>query len=393
MIRAHTFVVDRRTFPVHRDRRFCGVKNPINTNSRLSLYADMLALRKGDIVFFYQRQMEKDEVWGFHGIYTIVSEPFFDNQDIEGVGEFFRHIVYGACPECKVSFSNLPTKADELREYGLTECKNHDEYPILPNRVLIEPLEEKYFDKIVTDNVAYIDREYIKNPYTDMLWTLLFRKVWGAGRARSVCHILPEEIKKLTELFEKESHKGTPPQSIPYPSPKCRKKIDVELDEFSNDDGSLKYEAALEAWMMKNIDNRSVVKETGLNEIIEPDKLEYFGNNVLYSIGGEKVDVLCIHNEDPDSMNVDTRYKITVIELKKGKIDERAVKQIKNYSKWMAQLTAHKDWKSNLKKIQPVIIGSVIPRGISELGLEGTTMRPILMKYTVKDNKITFVRV
>ena len=56
---AHVFVVDATTFPVHRDRLFCGVKNPANDNTRYGLYADMFAIRPGDTVFFYQSRIDE----------------------------------------------------------------------------------------------------------------------------------------------------------------------------------------------------------------------------------------------------------------------------------------------------------------------------------------------
>ena len=120
----------------------------------------------------------------------------------------------------------------------------------------------------------------------------------------------------------------------------------IPLDTDSS--GELKIEAFLEAWIMEHIDKNVPI----LNEIIgNPAELEYFGNNVLYGIGGERVDVLCIHKKGND------RTKATVIELKKGSLTEKDVKQIWDYTKWMSQLVFGDDSKTSKAKIQPVLIG------------------------------------
>ena len=61
---AHVFVVDADSYPVHRDRLFCGIKNPnkITTmkktgkeqpnSSYYGLIADLVTLRKGDYIIF-----------------------------------------------------------------------------------------------------------------------------------------------------------------------------------------------------------------------------------------------------------------------------------------------------------------------------------------------------
>ena len=87
-----------------------------------------------------------------------------------------------------------------------------------------------------------------------------------------------------------------------------------------------------------------------LKDIIgNPNEFEYFGNNVLYGIGGERVDVLCIHKKG------NNRTKATVIE--KGFFNRKDVKQIKDYTKWMSQLVFGNDSKTSKVKIGPVLIG------------------------------------
>ena len=68
---AHVFVVDSESYPVHRDRLFCGIKNP-NKNSTMrrtgvvrpniaywGLIADLMGVRLGDKIIFYQMRLNE----------------------------------------------------------------------------------------------------------------------------------------------------------------------------------------------------------------------------------------------------------------------------------------------------------------------------------------------
>ena len=69
---AHVFVVDSDSYPVHRDRLFCGIKNPNKitkikktgkkrpNSSYYGLIADLVALRKDDYVLFYQMRNDNN---------------------------------------------------------------------------------------------------------------------------------------------------------------------------------------------------------------------------------------------------------------------------------------------------------------------------------------------
>lgn len=95
-MKAHVFITDKDTFPVVRDNSFWGVgikgiPNSLNKmiednlrNGRkpyFGMIGDMLGTRIGDIVFLYERKV------GFHGIYKITSEPFFNPTPIKCVDE------------------------------------------------------------------------------------------------------------------------------------------------------------------------------------------------------------------------------------------------------------------------------------------------------------------
>ena len=106
-MRGHVFVVDRYSWPVHRSRLFCGIKNPVNINSKLSLYADLLCVREGDLVFFYQRRVNEPR-WerGFRGVFKVTSLPFFDDEDLS----WEANEVLGKCPYCGGSYSEKEGK-------------------------------------------------------------------------------------------------------------------------------------------------------------------------------------------------------------------------------------------------------------------------------------------
>ena len=394
---AHVFVVDADSYPVHRDRLFCGIKNPNKisimkatgtqrpNSSYYGLIADLVTLRVGDYIIFYQMRKEESKLdRGFRGIFRVVSEPFFDDSDVDGLPISIGDLgskdkkVLGKCPFCS---TNLSERADaNTGEKICRNCGKQLEYHILPNRVLIEPV--KVFDDSIDDNTAYIDRNFIKGDLP-VLWTMLFRKTSGEGRARSITHILPEEFRKLEKIFETNCKVATHNNFQAY-RPSSSQKIIIPLTTDSN--GELKIEAFLEAWVMENIDKNIPV----LKEIIgNPKELEYFGNNVLYGIGGERVDVLCIHKRDAE------RIKATVIELKKGPLIEKDVKQVKDYTKWMSQLVFGDDSKDSKAKIQPVLIGFDASAKIIAFAKKmiTDTQQPILLTYKIQNSTVNFTRV
>jgi hypothetical protein len=354
---SHVFVVDGTTFPVHRDRRFCGVVNPKNVRTKMGLVADLKTLRVGDLVFFYKRRIdEPPEDRGFYGIYRIVSEPFFDTKKVKGVGEY-----------------------NHLSVVGIASDRDNSEQPILPNRVLIEPVT--YFEHPIPDNIAYVDRA---DP--DQLWTMLFRKVTGPGRARSISHLLPEEEKKIIRLLYKINlTPAKPPASQPYPIDESSMSL-IEIDLSTVDDnGELSYESSLKAWLAENIDKTVPV----LREVLGPkEDIEFFSPEVLYGIGGEKVDFLCLHRKKLDNGTM-FRYKVSVIECKKGAIDEYSVFQVQRYSRWMAQLVP----ESDVSIVQPILIGHTAEDKIVNLATQSRYGRqPIIIEYIVEGNKLRLKR-
>lgn len=335
----HVFVVDKNTFTVHSKFQFCGVVNPVALKERYGVYADLMNLRPGDNVVFYQRFSQDEPAQnGFNGLYTVKDKPFFDGGDV--VDPITQKTVHGKCTFCGSTSS--PKRDNQFSPAKCLNCHHVIDYPILPNRVLIQT--NKYFANPIQDNEAYVD-------HTDhgILWTMLFRKTSGAGRARSVMHILPEEGMKLERLFNRANPGSTARLTIGNYAPR-QNYINLNLQQHANPNGSFVAESVLHAWIMQNIDkNPPVLGPTVVGPIRE---LEYFGAWVPYNLGTNTVDILLLHKRD------DKRFKATIIELKKGKINNSAITQVMDYVPWISQLAIENaEPEINTLEIQPVAIG------------------------------------
>ena len=397
------FVVDSDSYPVHRDRLFCGVKNPKKHSTRnngenfnssfFALYADFLSLREGDFVIFYQMRIdEKKDERGFRGIFKVKGKPFFDDEDILGKGENTDFIfscdkkVLGKCPECDSSLSEIIPDSKKKRERICASCERKVDFHILPNRVLLENVnlyKDNNKEAVIDDNTAYIDRNYIKDNLP-ILWTMLFRKTSGAGRARSINPILPEELYKLMHIFDSKFEKLENYKFKPYIKPDSA--VDLEIPLETSEEGNLKIEALLEAWIMKNLDTAPDV----LKDYITYNDLEYFANNFPYGIGGEKVDILTIHKN-----NTISRDKANVIELKRDNLKKEDLDQVLDYTKWMSQMIFGCDNSISKGKIQPILIGFKTTERFLKYAkqLKFETRRPIILEYYIANNTVNFKKI
>jgi hypothetical protein len=326
----------------------------------MGLLCDLKTWRKGDFVIFYQMMRGESPLKrGFRDVFKIISDPFYDTSTVT----YGKNHVFGKCPVCGYPYS------EELDKQSWTKwCSNptkrhtlQEDQNILPYRVLISPVHR--FEKPVDDNTAYVDAEdYGELP------TLRWRKVTGAGRARSAQRILPEEGEKLLRLMKRinNNRKLTNSSTKNYLTPEqaSRKQVAATLNilrETSGaplfavkNNGCFETETGLETWMLENIDKGIPI----LNEVVGPlDELEFFGNNVQYGVGGENADILLLHKKNG------ARFKTTVFELKKGDVDQDTVNQVlspeqQNYAKWIGQLvTANCNPPTNSLIIQPVLVG------------------------------------
>jgi hypothetical protein len=363
---AHVFVVDKYSFPVHSDRLFCGVKNPQSLWQRVGVYSDLFATRPGDLVFFYQRRIDEGpEDRGFRGIYRVDGPPFRDSQTITSGTE----VVLGECPSCCSPLSEKSSE-DGSGEARCPTCKNPtpEGQHILPHRL---PLRlEAYYPKPVDDNSAYIDR-------TDEgdLWTMIFRKQFGRGRERSINHILPEEAAKIIRLLNRanDGRPGALPNGFPsgYPPSTTRQSIQLNLPNLA----PFTAESYLYAWLNQNIDSPS---DANLRKVFGPVAgLEYFGNQVLYGIGGDTADYLVLHAKlsgESSPLDVELgsdlsrkitdqggRYAASVVEIKKDAVDVETLAQVDRYAYYIAQVASANclPIPPRYLLIRPVLLGFV----------------------------------
>jgi hypothetical protein len=341
-MRAHVFITDERTFPVVRDNSFYGVGvkgipdslgGLISENLRnprkpyFAMFADILGTRVGDIAFLYERQK------GFHGIFRVSSEPFFD-----------------------------PTP---------TGCVD-ETWPI---RLEIECLN--YFAEPVPEDYLFSTKEYEAK-----FWGWFYRKIQGA---RGVNTINPEAAEALIELLVKINGNAInkPAQIKPYPS---KNKTKIALPLVQN--GKVCLEDILRAWLIKNIDNPN---RSDLREVFGPvEDLEWFANNIPYHVTRKNIDILCYH-KNMKYTGLPLRYKFSVVELKRDTADAKAVSQLINYSKWVAGRLAN----SEIETVQPILIAFDFNEQAkdrarnSDLSDRGITF----VKYEVKSGNIYFAKV
>jgi len=340
-MRAHVFITDKDTFPVVRDNSFWGVgikdipntleevvKENLRNGKRpyFGMMGDILGTRIGDVVFLYERQV------GFHGIYKITSEPFFDATPIGCVGE------------------------------------------IWPMRVKIECLN--YFPKPVPEDYLFSTKEY-----ESKFWGWFYRKIQGA---RGINTINPEATEALIELLVKMNGNAInkPSWIKPYPS-KNITKITLPLDR----EGKVYLEDILRAWLISNIDNPN---RKDLRDIFGPtEDIEWFANNVPYHVTRKNIDVLCYH-KNMKYTGFPLRYQFSVVELKRDRAKPEDVTQVINYSKWVAGRLAN----SEIETVRPILIAfgfdeeAITKAKNSDFSNRGV----VFFKYKVENNDIKFER-
>ncbi len=315
-MRAHVFNVDGSTFPVHRDRGFCGTgrqnDTPVNSYQEAlkrgkdfsSIIVDLLGTRPNDIVFFYESGR------GFHGVYQVIGFPFFDPQTISGIGSYNTHIV-----DAKLPF-RLPIK-----------CIDYFPIPVPEDMIFSSPTYERIF------------------------WILFYRKIQGP---RGCVTIDPDAAHSLLELLIKLNGSPTEHEFMPF-------YYDYELDGFQiptpfgitadNEPGlqllpvslipekPVALEDHLRGWLVEHLDGTN----PDLRRIFGPiDHIEWFANNVPYHVAKRNIDILIYHRTPPGELiDPSIRYRYSVIELKRDRAKPDTIDQVINYSKWVANRLAN----------------------------------------------------
>lgn len=356
--KAVVFVIDRFSEPVHIQRLVAGVKRPKSIKMLYSLLADLSNVIPGTSVFFYKRRInEPQSERGFVGEFVAISDPY------ECVEDIFTDtgIIYGKCPYCGVLYAD---KFDDQKNIVCDNCREPLRGHLLPLRVSlnVKRLYERYLD----DNHAYID-------ITDKgrLNTLIFRKIYGPGRERGVAPILPEEAEKIRRLLQRMESSGAndeikyTPQQKPFTCSN-RTEFQVFIEQiFSNinkKSGEVLYEFMLEFYITYHLGRLHRDLKTNLDDIFRPiSDIEWFGNQILFGIGGDKSDLLILYKDGK------RRYRADVVELKKGAISEEDVGQAYKYLYWIGQLVTSNIYPNieDVFRIRPIVVGKRLKRGFS----------------------------
>ncbi len=323
-MRAHVFNVDKNTFPVHRDCGFCGTgkrgallnsyQQALDQSRKFSgIIADLKGTRPGDLVFFYESRR------GFHGVYQVISPPFFDPQTVFGVGEFNHHKV-----DADVPFRLL------------IQCVDYFPEPVPEDLIFSTPTNERIF------------------------WIPFYRKIQGP---RGCVTIDPEATRTLLELLIKING---PPQDrefhpfyyntdlggiqIPFAAGSIgvgedEQGIVMQIPQLQTLDFSLipnqavPLEDYLRGWLVAHLDDPS---QADLRRIFGPTShIEWFANNVPFHVSQRHIDLL-IYHKTPVGELIDPpfRYRYSVVELKRDRSKPEDVDQLMGYVKWVANRLA-----------------------------------------------------
>lgn len=336
MSKAHVFVTNRETFSIVRDNGFCGIgikKYPAESFDDIlsdqgrfyPLITDILTTRPGDMVFFYENGV------GFHGVYNIKGQPFFDSTPIG------------------VIWSQWPIRVE-------TDCV-------------------AYFNKPVPESYAFSSTDNEAR-----FWTWFYRKLQGA---RGLNTINPEAAELLIELLLKVNGDASmPPVSImPYNS---NHKLEIVLPIGHGPKVSL--EVLLKAYLMKHLtdSNRSDLADF----IGDPDSIEWFANEVPYHVSGKSIDILLYHHSTYSGISFRSKY--SVIELKRDRSSPEDVTQVIEYSKWVTSRMAGGD----PEMVQPIIIAHSFPQDVMLKACHSEFSRKSvrLVEYLIENDDITFRR-
>lgn len=286
-MRAHVFIVNEETLPIHLQYNFVGTSSK-ERNSNISLLADMKRVKTGDLVFFYieGRGTKKGR---FFGTYQIKDEEVIHCQDSEALKP------------------NLPVKLIYRRR-------------IVPNEVFPQGiLEWEALDKL-------------PRFACELFWTLIYRKM-KANRGNTM--LFPWETNRLLDLIrDVNNNHSIAYQYYNFDKSKyeiCRGKESKPIEECNvaqvMKDEIYKSESHLQAYLLENI---GVETNSFLPEIFGK-KIIWLGNEVFAGSGMQKIDIMTIEEVGTE------KFLYRLIELKHPKSSSNftnAPNQLEYYVNW-----------------------------------------------------------
>lgn len=326
---AHVIIVNNETFPIVRDKGLVAI-------FKESGYKRLKEKTKADILSDISCLRVGDRIFfyqekiGFHGIYEVIDIPFIDETIIEG--------IEGANYRCQIRPKHYFKKpVSELRVFGF------------------------------------------KNS-AQKVHSIFYKKTLQRGKA--ITHLFPDEENFLTELLMKANDGISELIINPYIKPCTSSNIFFDLE--TKDNGELKYEKILEGWLIQNLDKREAHTDIFLGNI---EDIECFANYIPVNIAGGNIDIMIFHKKKLNG--IEKRYKVTIIELKKGNITQEAIIEIERYIKWAYENITNNDFEI----IQPILIG----KNIKDSAIEKckhyslNDRKPLLISYEV-DKQNYFIK-
>lgn len=312
------------------------------------IFADVLATRKGDLIFPWIIKDASGKNIGFKYVFKVAGPPIF----IKG--------------------ENYPVKIP-LENEGL-------EYET--------PLSE----------AEALDLWDLK-----LLWNVIGKK--SLGRGRSLSHQTPMEDKRMLELLDKKNPKG--PKKIKlgeFVSKGNLITINSSQDEWNSElkasldsaepsnklslielDGvpwrkekRFAVEKTLEAWLMENLDKPSCdnFRKMALLKNID---LEWFGNYLPFGVQGSNLDVVIVQSKE-------NKKVITVVELKVGPLNagqfRDAAKQVIDYSLFIKD--AFNAFGIEIE-LNPIVVSGTPNRAIQVSEIKEQDLIPKWLTYSLNE--------
>ena len=155
--------------------------------------------------------------------------------------------------------------------------------------------------------------------------SIFFKKALNRGKACT--HLFPEETAALTEALLTQNDR------IPDSAPAAKAASGPRplLPEFEVNGAEVSLEKELEWWLTCHLDSHAECRKI----VGDPADIEVFANYVPITISGGNIDLVVYHRREAAGVRV--RYKISIIELKKGRAASDAALELENYVRWFVR--------------------------------------------------------
>lgn len=319
ILRAHVFIVNEETFPVHLQYLFAGT-GAKEKDEDIPLLCDIKRVRAGDLVLFYI-EATKNKAGGFYGIFRVADE---------------NPLVFH-------------TPGNLGYQIG-SELLNKK----LIYRILIEPYE--VYSEGIPEWEA-LDKLPIYA--TEIQWSLIYRKLKGK---RGCTPLFPWEAEKLIEMIRCknnglnitynssgclrwENGKIILDPSIPFIKYPDERKF--EFDVIGKIIELMKRKRAYESYLQLYF-SENAGKISEISPIVG-ENIVWIGNEVHCGVGMQKIDIMTI-------CETKNKKEFRIIELKDEPVNEDITEQIGYYVSWGSQDIGRHLWGAHHWNIQPIIV-------------------------------------